>query len=510
MTNNSRALAAAPSVRVATPGQTCVPRAAPPAVGLSLVSAQPVDGRISDLTFASRAMSGTVHADVMLPASYDPSGATRYPVLYLLHGASGNHTDWVVQGNVERIVGSLPVIVVMPDAGSGGWYSDWFAGDPSTGTSDAPGWETFHLRELLPYIDRHYPTIAARRGRAIAGLSMGGFGTMSYAARRPGLFAAAGAFSGAVDTDGAYLPGASGPVLEAGIDSCIWGDPTTNDVVWRDHNPTELARNLAHTSLFLASGNGAPSRTEDYTNTEGQVIEAVIYQANLDFNGALNARGIAHTTDFYGAGIHDWPYWQDDLRAFLPRMMAAFAHPPAAPPAVPFSYESADQRFSAWGWDVQARRAVTEFVYLSDVDASGLDVAGSGTLRVDTAPLYAPGTAYSVAETITGTAATGTGAGEAEANGAVSVARTPVADAAGRLHFDVDLGPSHTMQQSVFGPAAEASFPHARVTIMPVAGAGPGNPTATPEPGSGALYASGLAALLAGLLILRRRRERHT
>src|SRR5438128_1855963 len=76
---------------------------------------------------------------------------------------------------------------------------------PSSICCTAPAaWETYHMRELIPWIDSHYPTVADRSGRAIAGLSMGGFGAMTYAAKHPDLFAAAGSFSGAVDTDYNY------------------------------------------------------------------------------------------------------------------------------------------------------------------------------------------------------------------------------------------------------------------------------------------------------------------
>ena len=83
----------------------------------------------------------------------------------------------------------------MPDAGQGGFYSDWY----NAGAGGPPKWETYHVGQLIPYVDAHYPTVAARGGRAIAGLCMGGFGAMSYAARHPDLFVAAASFSGAVD-----------------------------------------------------------------------------------------------------------------------------------------------------------------------------------------------------------------------------------------------------------------------------------------------------------------------
>jgi S-formylglutathione hydrolase FrmB len=455
------ALAVAAPARSATspPSPICVPRATPAAAGLTVTSATPVKNHphVTDVTFTSRALNGTVHADVLLPASYDPHGPRRYPVLYLLHGHGGSHADWT-NHDVDRVIGDLPVIVVMPDGGYDGFYSDWYGTDVDGHTpAPAPGWETFHIRELLPWVDATFKTIADRRGRAVAGLSMGGFGAMSYAARHPDLFVAAGSFSGAVDTDLDYPVGGTGMVGVANLpdrkqpDGCIWGDPLTQDVVWRDHNPTELARNLSGLSLYLAAGNGQPGRHDDPSSPSpsGAATEFGIFFMTTSFDKALTDAHIAHTTNLYGAGTHSWPYWLDDLREFLPRMQSAFAAPPAAPPAVGFAYESAASPFSVWGWSFTPHRDAAEMTYLHDVTARGLSVTGSGVLSVVTPPLYRRGRFYAV-------------------RGAQAHYVFVRADGRGRLHFNVDLGPSHATQQYQFGPTAESSFPHATVTISPV------------------------------------------
>src|SRR5438105_6574707 len=140
-------------------------------------------GRVTTYTFASNAV-GAVKVDVLTPLGYDASGAMRYPVLYLLHGHGGSYDDWVAKGDVMSTVTST--IVVMPDGGYDGWYSDWYGTDLDGHTRNPPAaWETFHIGELVPWVDATYPTIADRSGRAIAGLSMGGFGAMRHAARQP-------------------------------------------------------------------------------------------------------------------------------------------------------------------------------------------------------------------------------------------------------------------------------------------------------------------------------------
>src|SRR5262245_51144740 len=131
---------------------------------------------------------------ILVPAGYE-GGRTRYPVLYLLHGAGDTYATWTERTDVQELTAGLPLIVVMPDGGrdaNAGFYSDWVDGSRQ--------WETFHTRVLPRWVDRHFRTLPQRRHRAVAGLSMGGFGAMSYAARHRALFRAAASFSGAVDT----------------------------------------------------------------------------------------------------------------------------------------------------------------------------------------------------------------------------------------------------------------------------------------------------------------------
>ena len=119
-----------------------------------------------------------------------------YPVLYLLHGASGCHTDWLELGNARQILDeaiaegrAVPMVVVMPDASGDGEYRM----GPHMGYFDQPGWpyERFFFEELLPAVERHYRIAGDKSDRAIAGLSMGGGGATVYAQHHPELFAAA-------------------------------------------------------------------------------------------------------------------------------------------------------------------------------------------------------------------------------------------------------------------------------------------------------------------------------
>jgi S-formylglutathione hydrolase FrmB len=439
---------ALPSIDIWPP---CFPRTAPIQLGLTQVGQSSFDPAITYLTLASKAMGSDVHVAVMLPAGYAASPAARYPVLYLLHGALGSYQDWPLH-DVEAIVGTMPMIVVMPDDGQDGSYSDWYGSELGS-TGPVPAWESFHVQELVPWVDAHYRTIAATRGRYIAGLSSGGGGAMKYASANPGMFAAAGEFSGAVDTDQSgyygesdvtwdltYLPNYGPP------GHCTWGDPSAHQVVWEDNDPTYEAANLLGTRLYLASGNGTPGPFDSSTTTR-DVVESTVWQMNQNFDAALTAAHVPHTTNFYGDGTHNWPYWERDLGQFLVWLAPSLGR--AVGPPLKFSVRSARSTFRAWDWTFTAFRRAREFTYLAGVGQSGLTVAGSGALNVVTAALYRPGALY-----------------------VVGLSRV-VAGIDGRLRFSVDLGPSHTSAQTVFGPGAPAGWKVVRVGI---GSAPPGSP----------------------------------
>jgi len=107
------------------------------------------------------------------------------------NGCCDTYDSWTRETDVEELARLRQVLVVMPEGGPVGWYSDWW----NHGAGGPPAWETFHLRELRQVLEAGH---GAGDRRVIAGLSMGGFGALSYAARQPGLFHAVASYSGAV------------------------------------------------------------------------------------------------------------------------------------------------------------------------------------------------------------------------------------------------------------------------------------------------------------------------
>jgi S-formylglutathione hydrolase FrmB len=352
-----------------------------------LVATKHLDPRLQELTLRTPELARPTHVRVLLPAGYASHPKRRYPVLYLLHGASGNQTDWTTQGQAEPLTAKLPLIVVMPDGGLGGFYTDWY----NNGSGGTPRWETWHIKRLIPYVDRHFRTLPTRSERAIAGLSMGGFGTFTYATRHPDLFTAALSMSGAVDTT--LVPGLIDSIASAdgGVAGSLWGPFETDQVRWRAHNPTDLAVNLRGMALWLRTGNGEPGGlVPGLSGTD--VIEAGVEAMAKTLHQRLLGLHIPHTFDDYGPGQHRWPYWNRDLKETLPAIMARFRHPVRPPARVTFS--AVGPIYGVYGWDVRVRRPALEFSRLINAGRTGFSFAGSGSATVLTPPVYRPGKRY--------------------------------------------------------------------------------------------------------------------
>jgi S-formylglutathione hydrolase FrmB len=422
------------------------------AAGIHVESVTQLSPRQYNVSVSSPALSRAVDVRILVPAVYAQQPG-RLPVLYLLHGTSGRASDWVNAGDAERATEGLPLIVVMPDAGfngnGGGWFTNWVNTTTVLGPSQ---WETFHVDQLIPWVDANLRTIAGREGRGIAGLSQGGFGSTTYPARHPDLFVSAGSFSGAPDID--YNPvvaaGATA-VIEAtavGLDGvepdAMFGSRATNEINWQGHDPATLVTNLRGVDLWLFTATGAPGPYDPVVPNPGAAgIESLTHGSTMSFAQRAQQLGVPVHLDNYVYGTHTWSYWARDLREYLGPLMDTFAHPPAPPASV--SYQSIDKSWSHWGWSVVVQRSsVQQFSDLSGAQRDGFTLRGTGTATVSTPAFYPPNSVWTV--TIASTFGRG--------------ATTAVADAAGRLRLTVPLG----VDVSGVGGAAVMGVPSAPTT----------------------------------------------
>lgn len=275
--------------------------------GARIVSVEAIGPRAFDLTIDSPAV-GTVKVRLLVPAAFESQPSTRWPALYLLHGADNSFLSWTRSTDVVALAEPTDLLVVMPEGGQHGFYSDWWNG----GKGGTPMWETFHLTEVRQLLERNWH---ASDKRAIAGLSMGGFGAMSYAARHPGMFVAAASFSGVLNPYGARWQ----------VGPAIWGSWAAQAELWRAHDPTEQAAALAGTRLYVSYGTGEQGPL-DAGPRQGDV-EAELAPQNEAFVRRLGQLEIPVTVDAYGPGYHSWPYWQRALHDALPMLLAALGEP---------------------------------------------------------------------------------------------------------------------------------------------------------------------------------------
>lgn len=369
---------------------------------------------------------------VLVPPRYHSSNA-RYPVLWLFHGGLSHEDCFLSKTDLITFTAAQPAdrqaIIVVPDGGPGSAWIDSRDGQLRD--------ETRFFDEFIPAIDARYRTRSGGSYRAIAGFSAGGFGAMHLVARHPDRFAAVAGLSGIVEmketdwfTGPAYGLGQFVyPVLFGGSpspDGSI-GNPVSEVVRWRDIDPVALAHNFGGVSVHIYTGSGIPCDQRDVLELRTlfpfSALERHVQDWGDHLSFGLRQAGVAHTLVARPCGIHTYRWVQQDLHEWWSRLFDAFGK--AGPSS--FDHRRAIGSFSAWGWTFSADPArASEFLDVAGASCNGLGLTGSGLTSVTTATCFEPGEVVGL-----------TGATTPSAK----------ADLAGRITFDLDLGPAHQIQQ---------------------------------------------------------------
>lgn len=157
-----------------------------------ILTSSALAGSVDTVEIFSTSMQKSIPCIVILPDRYGITGE-RYPVLYLLHGWSGNFSSWPGDApQLRAYADAYQMLIVCPDGGYGSWYLD-------SPVDSTVRYETHLAKEVVEYVDHYYFTRPDRSGRAISGLSMGGHGALSLAIRYPDVFGAAGSMCGGLD-----------------------------------------------------------------------------------------------------------------------------------------------------------------------------------------------------------------------------------------------------------------------------------------------------------------------
>lgn len=229
----------------------------------------------------SASMQKNIKAVIVTPDNY--SSVKELPVVYLLHGYSGNHLDWINKAKgFEKAADIHNLIIVCPDGG----YSSWYWDSPVDPKSQ---YETFISSELVKAIDSKYKTTQDRKGRGITGLSMGGHGALYLAIRHQDVFGAAGSMSGGVDIR---------PFPNNWDMAKRLGTYADQPERWEKNTVVNLLHLLTPNSLALIIDCG----TDDF-----------FFKVNENLHQQLLYRNIPH--DYYmRPGGHSWPYWTNAVK----------------------------------------------------------------------------------------------------------------------------------------------------------------------------------------------------
>jgi S-formylglutathione hydrolase FrmB/predicted MFS family arabinose efflux permease len=273
--------------------------------------------RLREVTVRSRALGRPASLLLLTPPGFSTTSSRRWPVLMLLHGADDGPSSWLREAAIAERSDGLDALVVLPEAGPVGFYTDWHR--PDAGGSPAR-WEGFHLDEIPHLLDAGY---RAGPTRVVAGVSMGGYGAIAYAAKRPGMFAAAASYSGLLHITRRGMPAFIAAMLlrEREQRHALWGSPRRNRALWLANDPYHLAERLRGTALYLSCADGRPPPTDDVPPGSG-MLERWVAPTTENLADRLAALGIPATVS-RGHGAHEWPTWRRELERSWPFLVTA-------------------------------------------------------------------------------------------------------------------------------------------------------------------------------------------
>jgi S-formylglutathione hydrolase FrmB len=259
---------------------------------------QSLGTRVETIEFKSKLVGKTLPYSVVLPPGYAMAGqiAISYPVLYLLHGLAGHYSNWLSKTKLAEYAARYRMIIITPE-GNDGWYTD-------SATVPNDRYETYIVEELIPDVEKHFRAIKGREGRAIAGLSMGGYGALKFGVKYPGKFIFAASISGALDAAARTNanPRNAWDFLRPSIMQTFGeaGSPTraANDL-------HKLVRNLPAERLAALPFFYLDCGTEDG-----------FLATNLELATIFLERKIPHEYRQL-PGAHNWAYWDSQVQEIL-------------------------------------------------------------------------------------------------------------------------------------------------------------------------------------------------
>ena len=273
------------------------------------VSAQR-DPPVEVVELKSSLLGRSINYRILYPIEYLKEGKQnkRFPVLYLLHGLTGQSSNWIDRTGVALYATPYDLFVVMVEGGNG-WYTD-------SATVPTDKYESYILRELIPDVEKRFRVSQERGGRAIAGLSMGGYGAFKFGFKYPEVFGLAASMSGALDVASVTNKELSGPTIpRATKDSIMHTFGPASSQTRGANDIFKLVRDVPSARIASLPYLYFDCGTEDF-----------LFKNNRDFSALLVERKIPHEYRQL-PGSHNWQYWDRQVKEIL-RITAQHLAPP--------------------------------------------------------------------------------------------------------------------------------------------------------------------------------------
>lgn len=282
----------------------------PADTGARIIGVEQVTDRWQKVSVYSPSMDKIIVNDV-----FRAPGNASAPTFYLLNGIDGgeNNKGWFGLTDIAGYFGNKNVNVVSPIGGAFGYYTDWIADDPALGRNK---WQTYLTQELPAVLHRELNSTGRN---AIGGLSMSGGSALDLAIQAPGLYQAAGSYSGCPATsEGKQYTQIVLSVLGGGGNATnMWGPQGSPE--WTAHDPSKNAAKLKGVAVYAAAalGNVGPvdNLPPDFpTPIGGQIVEGITLDCTQQFADAANAAGVPITLVIRPEGAHTWGLFDSEMR----------------------------------------------------------------------------------------------------------------------------------------------------------------------------------------------------
>lgn len=265
------------------------------------------DPPVSRITLESKLLGKAIDYSILYPVNYQRGGNAekKFPVVYLLHGLTGHHTNWIERTRIALYATHHDLFLVMVE-GENGWYTD-------SATVPTDKFESYILEELMPDVEKRFRVSNEPGGRAIAGLSMGGYGSLKYAFKFPGRFAMAASMSGAMG-------------------AATWSDSELKDLEFIRQS---LNKTFGPAGSTTRANNDLLKLTRDISADAIKSLpviyldcgtEDILFATNRSYADLLLERKIPH--EFRQLpGNHNWQYWDQQIQQILSLASKTLAPP---------------------------------------------------------------------------------------------------------------------------------------------------------------------------------------